>query len=144
MKFPHILFVKKLRENAKLPTQSYPDDVGWDCYVSTIEDLGDKLKVGMGIAVEPPQNWYIEMFSRSSISKKGLILSNSVGIIDPGYKGEIIAIFNKLPDFSGVEIGERLVQLIPRQLFTFQVAEIDELGTSIRSIGGFGSSNKLE
>lgn len=137
-----IIKFKKLRENATIPQKSHLGDVGYDVTAAHVEDLGNKIKVYTGISIEPEIGWYVEMFSRSSIHKKNLILSNSTGIIDNGYRGELIGIFYKLPNSSQIEVNEKILQLIPKQYALINFIEVKELNDTIRSDGGFGSTGK--
>lgn len=131
---------KKIRENAQVPARSKVGDAGYDLSASTIEDLGDRIKVGTGISVQPATGWYCEVYSRSSNVKKGIMLMNSVGIIDNGYIGEIFCIFYKTRSDATINIGDRVAQLIPKQYAMVELEEVEELDSTERGSGGFGSS----
>lgn len=85
--------VKRLRENAVLPTYAHPDDAGIDLFASTKERKGSCISYGTGIAVEIPNGYVGLVFPRSSVYKTNLIMENCVGVIDPNYRGEISVLF---------------------------------------------------
>jgi dUTP pyrophosphatase len=106
-------------------------------------DENNNVVYGTGLAVEIPEGYVGLVFPRSSICKKDLFLTNSVGVIDSGYRGEIIAKF-KHTDNLPVEyrVGERIAQLIiiPHPYIEFELA--NELSESERGSGGYGSSGR--
>jgi dUTP pyrophosphatase len=134
--------IKKLYENSQSPIKSKVGDAGYDLMASSVEDLGDRLKVGTGLSVQPASGWYCEVYGRSSNVKKGLMLMNSVGIIDNGYTGEIFCIFYKTRKDSSVNIGDRIAQLIPKQYAMVEFEEVEDLDDTQRGTGGFGSTGK--
>jgi dUTP pyrophosphatase len=136
------LKVKKLRDNAELPNRSKVGDAGYDLTASTVEDLGDRIKVGTGVAVQPAAGWYCEVYSRSSNVKKGVMLMNSVGIIDNGYTGEIFCVFTKTRPDANINVGDRIAQLIPKQYARVELEMVEELDDTQRGAGGFGSTGK--
>jgi dUTP pyrophosphatase len=86
--------IKLLNENAKILTRALEDDACYDVVATSRKDLGDgRIQYGLGIAMEIPENTQADFRARSSIHKTGLILSNSIGTIDEGYRGEIGAVF---------------------------------------------------
>ena len=134
--------IKKLSENAVIPTYAKDGDAGMDLVITSIITRyeGD-ITYGFGIALEIPKGFVGLVFPRSSIRKTDLILSNSVGVIDSGYRGEIQATFKR----SGVyvyEVGDRGAQImiIPHPPIEFE--EADELSDTERGEGGFGSTGK--
>ena len=137
------LKIKKIYEDSQIPTQAYKDDVGLDLYVHHIEDCGNYIKVYTGIGIEPEENVYHMLLPRSSTCKKGLILYNNCGIIDNGYRNEILGIFYKSKDFKELPVqGDRLLQLIPQQQLLIELEETETLTDSERGKDGFGSSGK--
>lgn len=133
---------QKLSDSAKTPIRINIGDVGYDLTATEIEDLGDRLKVHTGISIQPEIGWYVEMCARSSIHKKGLVLANSIGIIDNGFRGEIVAIFYKLDNWQPIEVGERVVQLIPHRYHIVEFEEVNELPESDRGEKAWGSSGR--
>lgn len=140
--------IKRLTPTAQLPTKAHATDAGYDLYADSVEVcIPDGLaSYSTGIAVEIPEGYVGLVFPRSSIYKKHLMLSNSVGVIDSGYRGEVKAKFNLINDGSDMyevyEVGERIAQLIiiPYPEVVFE--EVDTLSDSDRGTGGYGSSGK--
>lgn len=140
-----IRFVK-LTADAVTPTKAHATDAGFDLTATsrTIDTAGNFV-YGTGIAVEIPEGYMGLVFPRSSIAKKTLLLTNSVGVIDSGYRGEIMAKFcdNKLTARGEVyEVGERIAQLIIQPCLDIEFEEVAELSDSDRGVGGYGSSGK--
>lgn len=135
----------KITNNGKPPTDKHPEDIGLDLYTRKVEDKGDTVRVFLGIAVEPSSGYYVELVPRSSIYLKyGLILGNSLGIIDPGFRGELTALFHKtaLYDSNTDLNGTRLIQLILRPIVDYKIELTEELNMSIRGEKGYGSTGK--
>jgi dUTP pyrophosphatase len=150
--------IKKLNENAIIPSYAKDGDAGMDVIAtSIISDTPTQITYGLGIALEIPYGFVGLVFPRSSIRKTGLQLSNSVGVIDSGYRGELQATFNKL--FGGeamydemkvkeiqpndfYKVGDRVAQImiIPHPPIEFE--EVNELSDTERGEGGFGSTGK--
>jgi len=83
--------VKLLDDNAEHPYRSHPSDTGYDIKFTSVKKVvGDVIFFGTGVSLQPSQNYYFEIVPRSSISKHGLGLANSVGVIDNQYTGEIM------------------------------------------------------
>jgi dUTP pyrophosphatase len=134
------LKVKKLNPQGKSPERAKIGDAGYDLCAATIEDLGDRIKVGTGLSIQPAAGWFCEVYSRSSNTKKGIMLMNSVGIIDNGYTGEIMCIFYKTRENATIQVGDRIAQLIPKRYVMVNIEEVDELDETDRSSNGFGST----
>ena len=136
------LRIKKLNPNAVIPTYAKDGDAGMDVVATRIiNERLDSITYGTDIALEIPEGFVGLIFPRSSIRKTDLILSNSVGVIDSGYRGEIQATFKR----SGVyayAVGDRICQImiIPHPPIEFE--EVDELSDTERGDGGFGSTGK--
>lgn len=148
------LQIKKLHPQAVIPSYAKPGDAGMDLTsVHSYMDENGRLVVHTGIAVKIPDGFVGLIFPRSSISKKHLALTNSVGVIDSGYTGEILFKFAPTPHFNMEETygtdygdmisfypGDRVGQLIvipyPEVLFE----EVEELPKTDRGEDGFGSS----
>ena len=132
--------IKKLNENAVIPSYAKDGDAGMDLVATRIiNERLDSITYGTDIALEIPEGFVGLVFPRSSIRKTDLILSNSVGVIDSGYRGEIQATFKR----SGVyayAVGDRICQImiIPHPDIEFE--EADELSDTERGDGGFGST----
>jgi dUTP pyrophosphatase len=138
--------IKFTRPNATVPQKAHKLDAGYDLTAAAVEYnfLKNQVRVFTGISVTPPEGYYFEVFPRSSVSKLKLQLANSVGIIDPEYTGEIMLVF----DYIGIEgqmrdlvsAGDRVAQLVLKKLEETEFHEVDELNTTSRGEGGFGST----
>ena len=136
------LNIKKLNKNAVIPTYAKEGDAGMDLVITDIKGENKyDITYGFGISMEIPEGFMGLVFPRSSIRKTDLILSNSVGVIDSGYRGEIQVTFKKT-GLNKYEIGDRGAQLIiiPHPSIEFQ--EVEELTNTERGEGGFGSTGK--
>ena len=137
--------VKRLNELAMLPTKAHATDAGFDLYAtSKTYDNDGNVVYGCGLAFEIPEGYMGLVFPRSSNANKLLLLSNSVGVIDAGYRGEVTAKFKRLYPISQGEyaIGERFAQLIVMPIPEVEFEEAEELSESERGVGGYGSSGK--
>lgn len=139
--------IKRLYEDAKLPTKAHADDAGFDLYAhsKTYDDEGNVV-YGVGVAFEIPKGYVGLLFPRSSNAKKDLLLSNSVGVLDSGYRGEVlfkfkptVFVYKQLRDYS---IGDRIGQIIIMPYPEVEFVEVDELSETERGVGGYGSSGK--
>lgn len=138
--------IKLLRENSVMPFKAHETDAGYDLTVSTIKKRSlFKVHYGLGIAVDFDKGWYAEVPPRSSIHKRLLIMSNSLGIIDNPYKGEWQAVFYRIPFISKpYKVGDACCQAIFKTMedegMTFE--PVDNVGTSDRGEGHHGSTDK--
>lgn len=139
--------IKKLVENAVIPTYAKSGDAGLDLTATSwnLDDYGNFV-YHTGLAIEIPEGYVGLVFPRSSVSKKKLFLTNAVGVIDSGYRGEITAKFKKLDlkneKSSFYEVGERIAQLIILPYPQIEFEEVKELTKTERGTGGYGSSGK--
>jgi dUTP pyrophosphatase len=138
---------KKLSDKAVLPTRAYKSDAGLDLTCTSIStgvnECGQLMLVyHTGLAVEIPQGHVGLLFPRSSINKKSLALTNSVGVIDSGYRGEIMAVFKSTTDVVPAiyKEGERFCQLVIVAIPEIEVIESDALAETDRGENGYGSS----
>ena len=137
--------IKKLNENAVTPTYAKDGDAGMDLVATRIiSNTTFDVSYGTDLAMEIPNGFVGLVFPRSSIRKYELTLSNSVGIIDSGYRGEIQATFKKTNglDSLAYKVGDRIAQImiIPHPPIEFN--EVAELSDTERGEGGFGSTGK--
>jgi dUTP pyrophosphatase len=134
--------IKKLHPGASIPKYSKQGDAGMDLVVTTIKDEPFQVTYGFGISVEIPEGYVGLIFSRSSIKRTDLVLSNSVGIIDSGYRGEIMAVFKKLAGTVSNKYytGERAAQLIIMPYPKIEFEEVETLSETERAANGFGST----
>lgn len=141
--------IKKLNENAIIPKYAKPGDAGLDLTAINIyepdkkEDGTGSIAYGTGLAIEIPEGYVGLVFPRSSVWKTSLTLANCVGVIDSGYRGEIIVRFKidnvTFPNIYNV--GERVAQLIITPYPQIELEESEELSETERGEGGFGSTN---
>jgi dUTP pyrophosphatase len=137
--------IKRLQENAILPFYAKESDAGMDLVATSIkENTTFQITYGLGIALEIPDGFMGLIFPRSSIRNTELILSNSVGVVDAGYRGELQATFIKLNGLDSIayNVGDRVCQIIIVPHPVIQLKVVDELSESSRGIGGFGSTGK--
>lgn len=140
--------VKKLRQNAILPTYGSLEAAGADLYACLEEAV--VLKPGMtafiptGLAMELPLGYVGLIYARSGLAcKKGLAPANKVGVIDSDYRGEfIVALYNHGSQEQIIAHGERVAQLVITPIVTPGFEETQELSDTQRAAGGFGSTGK--
>jgi dUTP pyrophosphatase len=148
--------IKKISPLAQIPTYAKDGDAGMDLVAtSIISDTPTQITYGLGIALEIPNGFVGLVFPRSSIRKTGLQLSNSVGVIDSGYRGELQATFNKVFGGDGMydemkvkemqpnefyKVGDRVVQIMIIPYPSIEFEETDKLSDTERGDGGFGST----
>lgn len=143
------LKIKPLNETAR---EIYADhghfhegDAGLDLYVLEAMTIGpgETLPVKLGIACEPEDGRAYFLIPRSSISKTPLRMANSIGLIDGGYRGELMAMCDNIKDAAyTVEKGQRLFQLVACDCSPIYYEMVDELSETTRGDGGFGSTGK--
>jgi dUTP pyrophosphatase len=140
--------IKKLSPEAVIPTYAKDGDAGMDMVATKIisDNLG-AVTYGTDIAIEIPKGFVGLIFPRSSVRKTNLQLSNSVGVVDSGYRGEIQATFNKIQGIDNVErdsykVGDRICQIMIIPHPDIQFEEVEELNNTERGEGGFGSTGK--
>jgi dUTP pyrophosphatase len=130
---------KKLHPDAVTPTYAKDGDAGLDLTAISKTNADTFIQYGTGIAIEIPKGYVGLIFPRSSVSKlENFYLKNSVGVIDSGYRGELMLRFNK--SFSFYEVGDKIGQLIIIPYPTIYLEEVDELSSTDRGEGGFGST----
>ena len=164
------LKVKKLVPEAVLPAKAKIGDAGYDVVAiddGTWSDDGTYIQYRTGIAIEVPEGYHTELFPRSSITKTDLVLGNSIGLVDNGYRGEILFRFKvaqrgkqletwsigpdsvRLPDrnvaFHKMDLitykkGDKIGQIVIRKTESLEVEEVPELSSTERGSGGFGST----
>lgn len=137
------LKLKKLDENAVIPRYSKPGDAAMDLTaISKVVEF-HYIEYGTGLAIEVPEGHVALLFSRSSVTNKGMFLGNGVGVIDSGYRGELKFRYYLNEIFSEeYNIGDRIGQMIIVPYPTVTIEEVQELSSSERGIGGYGSTGK--
>ena len=138
--------VKKLRENAVLPSYGSDYAAGADLYACnavTVEPGATEF-VQTGLALEVPAGYAGLVYARSGLAcKKGLAPANKVGVIDADYRGEVmVALYNHSSQVVEIEPGERVAQLVITPYLTAVFEETEELSDTVRGEGGFGSTGR--
>lgn len=136
--------IKKLIPEAVIPQYSKPGDAGLDLVATYIKvedhNTYGYFEYGTGLAIEIPEGYVGLIYPRSSISNTGMILSNSVGVIDSGYRGEIKFRFKYINGTNYYNVGDKVGQLLIMPYPLIELEEVDELTQTERSDGGFGST----
>ena len=144
--------IKRLDERAIVPSYSKKGDAGMDLTAINIsKDNVGNITYHTGLAIEIPEGYVGLLFPRSSICKKQQFLTNSVGVLDSGFRGEILAKFKpvmgsyetilELFESNEYEVNDRVVQLIILPYPQIEFEEVEELSDTERGYGGFGSTN---
>lgn len=143
-----VIYVKKLTKTAKLPVRGHVDDAGADVFADSkrFMDVDNNVVCyGTGLAFAIPSGYWMDLRARSSVYKTGLFLANSVGTIDAGYRGEVMAMFYTNHYKKPYEIGDKVAQLIVMPNVSpmdVKFVEVDELPSENDRGGGFGSTGK--
>lgn len=135
-----ILKFKKLSEEAVVPFKARQGDAGFDLVATSRKSCGNFIEYGTDLALEIAEGNVGLLFPRSSISKTGHRLMNSVGVIDSGYRGEIKVRMSYSYSESAYKVGDKIAQLIIMELPKVTLQEVEKLSESERGHGGFGSS----
>lgn len=133
--------IKKLNSEAKVPHYANHGDAGMDVYAVTKEEKAKFIEYGTGLAFELPEDHMMLVFPRSSLSNKDLILTNHVGILDSGYRGELKLRYRKIGD-DVYEVGDKIGQIVVVPFPRVEFEEVKELSDTLRGDGGFGSTGK--
>lgn len=136
-----------LEEGAQLPTYAHEGDVAADLYAAdtvVIPAHSMATKVRTGVHIGLPERWAAYILPRSSIgAKTPLRLSNSVGVIDSGYRGPLGVLYDNISDSDyTINAGDRIAQLIVMPSYSFKAKQVEKLDETERGEGGFGSSGK--
>lgn len=140
--------VKKLREEAILPTYGSAEAAGADLYAcldkTVVIEPGETAWIPTGLSLEVPKGCAGLVYARSSLgAKRGLAPANKVGVIDSDYRGEIrVVLLNHSKQTQTVEHGERIAQFLITPVLTPAYIEVSELTETDRGAGGFGSTGK--
>ena len=143
-----VMKVKKLRENAIIPKSATKGSAGLDLYAAIETELtiepGKRVLIPTGIAAEIPEGTAGFIFTRSGLGiKKGIHVTNGVGVIDSDYRGEIhVGLHNLSDEAYTISPQERIAQLIIMPYFAVDIIETESLNSTERGDGGFGSTGK--
>jgi dUTP pyrophosphatase len=137
--------VRRLREDAVLPSRAYDGDAGFDLAACERVELGpgERATVGTGVAVAIPDGFAGYVQPRSGLAARhGLTIVNTPGLVDSGYRGELrVVLLNTDREHAfTVESGMRIAQLVVVPVPEVAVVEVGELPKSARGVRGFGSS----
>jgi len=138
--------IKLLNDNAKVPTRGSEYAAGYDLYAATEYDIDiaphSTVKIGTGIAAELPEGTFGAIFARSGLAtKKGLRPANCVGVIDRDFRGEVVvALHNDTDELMSIAAGERIAQLVVLPYTPVNFSIVQELSSTNRGAGGFGST----
>ena len=138
--------IKELNEDAIIPTRGSEKAAGYDLYSTKNETImpHETVKVGTGLAIQPPKGYFGAIFARSGLATKfGINLGNGVAVIDEDYTGEyIVALHNDSCDPVFIKEGDRIAQLVFLPYLNVEFTKVDELDKTARGDGGFGSTGK--
>ena len=138
--------IKKLNENAVIPTYGSPYAAGADLYACIDTDTvilpGETKLIKTGLAIELPVGYAAFIYARSGLaSKRGLAPANKVGVVDCDYRGEImVALHNHSLTEQSIAPQERIAQMVIAPYITAEFCEVDTLSDTVRGEGGFGST----
>jgi dUTP pyrophosphatase len=137
--------VRRLRPDAQMPSRAYTGDAGIDLAACERVELGpgERALVPTGLAVAIPEGYAGYVQPRSGLaSKHGISIVNTPGLVDSGYRGELLVnLLNTDRAPFVVEPGMRIAQLVVLPVPEVEVVEVDELPASERGVRGFGSSS---
>lgn len=132
---------KRRHPLATIPTRATPGSAGYDLTAIALEDRPTCYKYHTGISVEIPPGYVGYIFPRSSVAKKGAWMSNSVGVIDSDFRGEISACFYNFGN-APYKAGDRVAQLIIMPVPDIEWEEADDLSETERGEGSYGSTGR--
>jgi dUTP pyrophosphatase len=143
---PPLLKIQTHFPGMALPSRAHAGDAGLDLTAMAVEMLRPAVfSFDTGVSVQPPAGFYCEVAPRSSIVKTDFVMANSLGIIDPGYRGRIRVVLRYLGAGDGEAaaqalVGTRIAQLLLRRRERVEVEPVASLDETPRGGGGFGSS----
>ncbi len=148
--------VQLLTSSAKPPIKVDPAAVGWDVFADSVTCDGGMLIYSTGIAVEPPEGYFFALYPRSSQSKTESVFGNSVGIVEPEYRGPIEIRLRPTGNYEGTDShfsadtefrtwqslpfqpGDRIAQLVLHKKEDSEIQIVDKLNETARGSKGFG------
>lgn len=133
--------IKKLVPEAKIPSYAHSGDAGMDVYAVSKNETEKFVEYGTGLSFELPSDHVLLVFPRSSVSNTDLVMANSVGVLDSGYRGELRLRFKKNGE-TDYAVGDRVGQILVLPFPLIEFEESEELNDSSRGEGGFGSTGK--
>lgn len=141
--------IKMIHESSVLPTYARDGDAGLDLTATDVyfDDHGNFV-AETGICIELPKGYAGKLHSRSSISKYNLVLANGTGLIDQGYRGQLIFKFKPTPYFGDggkdmYQVGDKVGQLVIEKVEFADIEIVKELSSTDRGVGSFGSTDPI-
>lgn len=140
--------IKKIHPDAIMPNYAHEGDSGMDIF--SVENLKlNSLQRGViktGLSFEIPRGYEIQVRSKSGLSlKNGIVVINSPGTIDSGYRGEIlVAVFNTSNETYYINKGDKIAQIVLQRVEKIKFEDSEELSITTRGYGGFGSTDKIK
>jgi len=138
------LKVKRLHEDAKLPTYGHEGDAACDLYTvkEVVIEPGERVQVPVGFAAEVPEGYVMFIWDKSGLSHKHG-LKTLGGVVDSGYRGEVqVGLMNLSTEAYTLEKGHKVAQMVLQRVETVKVEEVEMLSETSRGEGGFGSTGK--
>lgn len=132
--------IKRLHPDAVIPKYAKAGDAGMDLTAVEMEREWNIVTYKTGLAIEIPEGHVGLLFPRSSVYKTSMVLSNCVGVIDSGYRGEIMLKFRSTESNKAYEVGDRVGQLIIMPYPQIEFEEVENLSSTERGDGGYGST----
>ena len=146
------LLFKKLHPSAQVPfkAEGHEADFCYDCVAVSEEEIAPNVwRYGLGFALHPVNDFDgsnvrgIQMRTRSSVWKTGMVLSNSVGTIDEIYTGQVMAVFyHVMPNMPRYKVGDKVCQICLERTEGIDFVEVPELRSTTRGSGGYGSTDR--
>jgi len=140
-----IINVKKLSDDAIIPTKAKKDDVGYDLYSvdDTLIQSGEIKLIKTDIAIELPYNTEAQIRSRSGMGKKGIIVANQPGTIDTGYRGMCgVLLYNTTKAYYHVRKGDKIAQMLITVKLPYDFVLTEKLSETERGDKGFNSTGR--
>jgi dUTP pyrophosphatase len=137
------IFVKRLTDRSHIPTKSHDSDAGWDLYSSedVVIQVGDTITISTDITFAIPSGYAGLIWDRSSLGSKGI--HRHAGVIDAAYRGPVkVCLHNSSGNLYSVKKGDRIAQVIFQEIKPFELEVVDDLSSTQRGDGGFGSTGK--
>ena len=142
------ILAQLVHPHAQVPHKTHVTDIGYDvtlierCDGKTEDLVGEVTLFDTGLRIQPPYGYYLELLPRSSLYKKGYMLVNSVGILDPDYRGNVIAALYKFKDGEDLSLPARCMQFVLRKAeYAYMGLSDTDFEDTERGDGGFGSTD---
>jgi dUTP pyrophosphatase len=133
----------KAAPDAIIPKVANQCDAAFDMYANVSATLypGEQKMISLGIRMEVPENHAALLVPRSGSGSKGLHLANVIGVIDPSYRGVVMAnVKNNSDDLMLIDRGERICQMLIVPVWVPKLQVVEELSDTVRGEGGWGST----